>query len=45
VPLLSPLTREAKMKLVDAFEEETIIAGSVVIREGDPGDKFYIVKS
>ena len=44
VPLLSPLSREAKLKLVDAFLEETFPSGSIIIREGDPGDKFYIVK-
>ena len=44
VPLLNPLSRESKAKLVDAFVEEIFPAGSVVIREGDPGDKFYIVK-
>ncbi|KAI8470474.1 MAG: kinase-like domain-containing protein [Monoraphidium minutum] len=44
VPLLSPLSREAKFKLVDAFVEEVFEAGTVIIREGDPGDKFYIVK-
>ena len=44
VPLLNPLSREAKAKLVDAFSEETFGAGATVIREGDPGDKFYVVK-
>lgn len=44
VPLLNPLTREAKLKLVDALTEEIFPAGTVIIREGDPGDKFYIVK-
>jgi CRP-like cAMP-binding protein len=44
VPLLNPLSRDAKLKLVDAFVEETFAAGSVIIREGDLGDKFYIVK-
>ena len=44
VPLLSPLGREAKLKLVDAFVEEVFPAGSTIITEGAPGDKFYIVK-
>ena len=33
VPLLSPLNREAKLKLVDAFLEESFPAGTVIIRE------------
>jgi CRP-like cAMP-binding protein len=45
VPLLNPLSREAKLKLVDAFSEEVFPVGTVIIREGDPGDKFYIVKT
>jgi cGMP-dependent protein kinase 2 len=45
VPLLSPLSRAAKLQLVDAFLEETFKAGAVIIQEGDPGDKFYIVKA
>lgn len=44
VPLLQPLTREQKIRLVDAFTEESFPAGHTIIREGDPGNKFYIVK-
>lgn len=44
VPLLAKLSREDKMQLVDAFTEEAFAAGSTIIREGDPGDKFYIIK-
>jgi len=44
VPILSPLTKEERMRLVDALEEVTYAAGTKVIVEGDHGDLFYIVK-
>jgi hypothetical protein len=30
---------------VDAFTEEAFPAESVIIKEGDAGDKFYIIKT
>ncbi|GIL65139.1 hypothetical protein Vafri_18948 [Volvox africanus] len=44
VPLLSSLRADEKMKLVDAFVEDSFDAGARVIVEGDVGDKFYIIK-
>lgn len=44
VPILSPLTKEERMRIVDALEEVTYPAGTKVIVEGDRGDLFYIVK-
>ncbi|KAG2493728.1 hypothetical protein HYH03_007951 [Edaphochlamys debaryana] len=44
VPILSNLSREERIRLVDAFEEVTYQAGQKVITEGDKGDLFYIVK-
>jgi hypothetical protein len=32
------------LQLVDAFVEEVFEAGSTIIQEGDPGDKFYVIK-
>ena len=44
VPILSPLSKVEKLQLLDAFEERTYPAGSTIIREGEPGDLFYIIK-
>ncbi|BDA41611.1 cGMP-dependent protein kinase 2 [Coccomyxa sp. Obi] len=44
VPLLASLSREEKLLLVDALEEQTFPAGTCVVRQGEPGDQFYIIK-
>lgn len=44
VPILAPLSRDDKMRLVDALEEKSIKPGDRVITEGEAGDKFYIIK-
>lgn len=44
VPILANLSREERIRLVDAFEEVTYQAGQKVIVEGDKGDLFYIIK-
>ncbi len=44
VPILANLSREERIRLVDAFEEVTYQQGQKVITEGDKGDLFYIVK-
>lgn len=44
VPILTPLSKEEKLKLLDAFEEKVYPAGSTVVQEGDVGDLFYIIK-
>ena len=45
VPLLSSLTAYERSKIADALETTKYPAGSIIIREGDPGDKFYILES
>lgn len=44
VPLLSKLSKQQKVQLVDAFTEEVYKPGDVVFTEGDMGSKFYIIK-
>ena len=45
VPLLSHLSKENKMRFLDVFEQKTFEEGEAVIKEGDPGENFYIIKS
>ena len=33
------------MHLADALEEETFEAGEMIFKQGDAGEKFYLVKS
>ncbi|KAK3678967.1 hypothetical protein LTR78_001420 [Recurvomyces mirabilis] len=45
VPLLSSLTPYERSKIADALETRKYPSGSTIIREGDVGDKFYILES
>ncbi|KAK3719218.1 hypothetical protein LTR37_004437 [Vermiconidia calcicola] len=45
VPLLSSLTSYERSKIADALETTKYPAGSAIIREGDVGDKFYILEN
>ncbi|KAL6770719.1 FAP295 [Auxenochlorella protothecoides x Auxenochlorella symbiontica] len=44
VPILSALTKEEKLVLVDAAEEAVFPPGTTVVRQGDAGDAFFIIK-
>jgi cGMP-dependent protein kinase 2 len=44
VPILSPLSKIEKLKLLDAFEEKTYAAGETVVHQGEIGDLFYVIK-
>lgn len=43
VPILASLSREEKLQLVDALEYETFNQNTTIIKQGDKGDKFYII--
>jgi CRP-like cAMP-binding protein len=43
VPLLQNLDRYERLKVADALTAETFGDGDVIIREGDEGNKFYLI--
>jgi len=45
VGLFGELPGETLSKLADRMQREEVAAGTVVIREGDPGDRFYVLLS
>ncbi|KAA8894900.1 cyclic nucleotide-binding-like protein [Sphaerosporella brunnea] len=44
IPLLSSLITSERSKIADALDTETFEAGAIIIREGDPGDRFYFIE-
>ena len=45
VGLLASLPGETLRKLADRMRREEVAAGTVLVREGDPGDRFYVLLS
>ena len=45
VPLLSSLTLYERSKIADALDTQKFPAGATIIREGDPGEAFFILES
>jgi small-conductance mechanosensitive channel/CRP-like cAMP-binding protein len=45
VEIFTPLSKVELAKLVKEVRVETYAAGEVPVRQGDPGDSFYIIKS
>jgi CRP-like cAMP-binding protein len=43
VELLAGLPGETLMKLAKRMEREELAPGTTVVREGDPGDRFYVL--
>ncbi|GBG71648.1 hypothetical protein CBR_g9064 [Chara braunii] len=44
VPILATLSRGEKLRLADGVEEVSFKAGDTVIKEGEKGELFYIIK-
>jgi len=44
VPLLKSLSKEDVRSLLDALEEQAFAAGQQIVREGDAGEAFFIVR-
>jgi CRP-like cAMP-binding protein len=45
VGLLASLPGETLTKLADCMRREEVPAGTVLVSEGDPGDRFYVLLS
>lgn len=45
VPLLSGLESYERSKIADALETQKYTAGQTIIKEGDPGESFFILES
>lgn len=45
VPFFEKLSDEEIGKLADSAADERFPAGALVLREGDPGDRFFIIRS
>ncbi|KAL6721447.1 hypothetical protein ACLMJK_000550 [Lecanora helva] len=45
VPLLSTLTLYERSKIADALDTQKFAPGETIIKEGDPGEAFYILES
>ena len=45
VPLLQSLTPYERSKIADALDAQRYKAGDVIIREGDPGEDFFLLES
>jgi len=43
VPILEPLQKYERLTVADALEPANFKDGEVIVRQGDPGDVFYII--
>jgi CRP-like cAMP-binding protein len=44
-PIFAPLPPGTLEQLADALEEVDAAAGEEIVRQGEPGDRFYLIKS
>ncbi len=44
-PLLKDLPKEKLAEITEALQDKTLPAGTMIFRQGDPGDNFYIINS
>ncbi len=44
-PLLETLPKEKQEEILRALKDEVLPAGTMVFRQGDPGDCFYLIRS
>ncbi len=45
VGLFASLPGETLAKLADRMQRDEVAAGTVVVREGEPGDRFFVILS
>src|SRR5207237_787074 len=45
IPIFAPLPEPALERLASQLEPVEVTAGTEVIRQGDPGDRFYVIES
>jgi MFS family permease len=43
IPIFAPLPEAQLEQLARALEEQQVPAGTTVVREGEPGDRFYVI--
>ena len=44
-PLLKDLPKEKLAEITEALQDKTLPAGTLIFRQGDAGDNFYIINS
>ena len=44
-PLFGHLTQDERISVMDSFEHREIPSGDIIVKEGDPGDSMFLIKS